>query len=47
MGICCYQVHFQEKLPPDIDFRDEAVVHCDVSIIKILFSGAGNPNDHK
>ena len=38
---------FPGKVTPDIDFRDVAIVQCDVTIIKILFSGAGNPNDHK
>ena len=38
---------FPCKVTPDIDFTDEAVVQCDVRIIKALFSGAGNVNDHK
>ena len=27
---------FPDKVTPDIDFTDEAGVHCDVPVIKIL-----------
>ena len=27
---------FPEKITPDIDFTDEAIVQCDIPVIKIL-----------
>ena len=27
---------FPDKVTPDTDFTDEAVVHCDVPVVKIL-----------
>ena len=38
MGIRCYQEHFQIKLPLYTNFKDEAVVQCDVPVVKILLS---------
>ena len=28
---------FPDKVTPDIDFKDEAVVQCDVPVVKMLF----------
>ena len=33
---------FLSNQNPDIDFTDEAVIHCDVPVVKIFFLGHGN-----